>query len=62
MITGLTFDFVTYEIGVCPYCLAWAKRELLASWLSENDFCPVCRRELHLTDCPTVKYSPKKKR
>ncbi len=62
MITGLTFDFSTDEIVVCPYCSAWAKRELLASWLGENDFCPVCRRELHLSDCPTVQYSPKKKR
>ncbi len=61
MITGLTFDFVADEIVVCPYCSAWAKKELLASWLSENDFCPVCRRELHLADCPTVEYSPKKK-
>lgn len=62
MITGLTVDFITDEIVVCPYCSAWAKRELLASWLGENDFCPVCRRELYLADCPIVQYSPKMKR
>ena len=61
MVTGLKLDFITDDIIVCPYCSAWAKRELLASWLAENDFCPVCRRELHLQDCPTVEYSPKKK-
>ena len=62
MVTGLPLDFVTDDIIVCPYCSAWAKKELLASWLNENDFCPVCRRELHLKDCPTGVYSPKKLR
>ena len=62
MVTGLPLDFVTDEVIVCPYCSAWAKKELLASWLNENDFCPVCRRELYLKDCPTVVYSPKKLR
>ena len=61
MVTGLKLDFITDDIIVCPYCSAWAKRELLSSWLIENNFCPVCRRELHLEDCPTVVYSPKKK-
>jgi len=52
MVSGLEINFLMDEIVVCPFCSAWAKKELLFSWLSENDFCPVCRRELLMKDCP----------
>ncbi len=54
MVSGLTLDFFTDTIVVCLYCSTWAKKDLLDSWLSENDFCPVCRRELKVDDCPIV--------
>ena len=60
MVSGLRIDFLTDDVVVCPYCSAWAKKELLDSWLIENDFCPVCRRELTIKDCPEVQISIKK--
>ena len=60
MVSGLRIDFLTDDVVVCPYCSAWAKKELLDSWLIENDFCPVCRRELRIEDCPEVQISIKK--
>ncbi|HUT81020.1 MAG TPA: hypothetical protein VMZ29_07440 [Candidatus Bathyarchaeia archaeon] len=61
MVSGLQLDFFADEIVVCPYCSAWAKKDLLFSWLSENSFCPVCQRELHIEDCPIVQIAPSKK-
>ncbi len=61
MVSGLQLDFFADEIVVCPYCSAWAKKELLFSWLSENNFCPVCQRELHIKDCPIVQITASKK-
>jgi len=60
MVSGLAIDFFTDEVVVCPYCSAFAKKELLMSWLEENTFCPVCRRELRINDCPEVQISSKK--
>ncbi|MHA1212897.1 MAG: hypothetical protein ACTSSH_10595, partial [Candidatus Heimdallarchaeota archaeon] len=60
MVSGLELEFLMDEIVVCPFCSAWAKKDLLFSWLSENDFCPVCRRELHMKDCPLVQIGQEK--
>jgi hypothetical protein len=54
MITSLPLDFQVDDIVVCPYCSAWAKKELLANWLLEKNKCPVCQRELTIEDCPVV--------
>ncbi|MHA1772829.1 MAG: hypothetical protein ACTSXO_01720 [Candidatus Heimdallarchaeota archaeon] len=61
MISGLEIDFFADEVVACPYCSAFAKKALLATWLEENTFCPVCRRELRIADCPTVQISSNKK-
>jgi hypothetical protein len=59
MVTGLELDFNIDTIVVCPFCSAWAKKELLKSWLDEKSTCPVCQRELHIEDCPTVRINTK---
>ena len=54
MVSGLKLDFKNDTIVVCPFCSAWSKKELLATWLNDKQVCPVCRRKLLLDDCPTV--------
>ncbi|MCF2144577.1 MAG: hypothetical protein K9W42_12830 [Candidatus Heimdallarchaeota archaeon] len=61
MVSGLEIDFFVDEVVVCPYCSAFAKKALLATWLEDNSFCPVCRRELRIADCPIVQVSSGKK-
>ncbi|MFW9923956.1 MAG: hypothetical protein ACFFDW_11785 [Candidatus Thorarchaeota archaeon] len=55
MVSGLKLDFYKDNIVVCPYCSAWAKKELLTAWLNEKKTCPVCQRKLEIEDCPDVK-------
>ncbi|MBN1330557.1 MAG: hypothetical protein JXA54_13870 [Candidatus Heimdallarchaeota archaeon] len=61
MVSGLQLDFFADEIVVCPYCSAWAKKDLLSSWLNEKNSCPVCQRELDIEDCPLVQIASVKK-
>ncbi len=55
MISGLRVDFKRETIVTCPFCNAWAKKDLLAGWLKEKEQCPVCSRKLTIDDCPVVR-------
>ena len=55
MISGLKVDFKRDTIVTCPFCSAWAKKDLLAGWLKEKQKCPVCSRKLVIEDCPEVR-------
>jgi hypothetical protein len=55
MISGLKLDFKKETVVTCPFCNAWAKKDLLVGWLNEKQKCPVCSRKLTIDDCPEVK-------
>jgi len=55
MISGLKLDFKKETVVTCPFCNAWAKKDLLMGWLKEKEKCPVCSRKLTIDDCPEVK-------
>ncbi|MHA1125266.1 MAG: hypothetical protein ACTSO7_07190 [Candidatus Heimdallarchaeota archaeon] len=55
MISGLKIDFRKETIVTCPFCNAWAKKDLLIGWLKEKEQCPVCSRKLTIDDCPEVR-------
>ena len=61
MVSGLTIDFNIDEVVVCPYCSAFAKKDLITGWLSEKQKCPVCQRALKIADCPAVRFGTKGK-
>ncbi|NHJ85029.1 MAG: hypothetical protein FK734_06175 [Asgard group archaeon] len=60
MVSGLRLDFYQDIVVVCPYCSAFAKKDLLAAWLKEKNSCPVCQRELTIDDCPEVRLPTSK--
>jgi hypothetical protein len=55
MISGLKLDFKKETVVTCPFCNAWAKKDLLIGWLKEKEQCPVCSRKLTIDDCPIVR-------
>ncbi|MBN1330716.1 MAG: hypothetical protein JXA54_14680 [Candidatus Heimdallarchaeota archaeon] len=42
------------DLLVCPYCVSFAKADLLANWLEIKKNCPICNRLLRIEDCPIV--------
>jgi hypothetical protein len=38
----------------CPHCFGVAKADLLKAWLDKEDTCPLCRKNLRITDCPRI--------
>jgi hypothetical protein len=42
------------DLLVCPYCISFAKADLLNEWLKYNNRCPSCNRFLKIEDCPVV--------
>ncbi len=45
---------IDMDITICPFCGKMAKRTLLENWLQDNPFCPICRKDLIINDCPQV--------
>lgn len=57
MISGLILDFSMDEILACPFCGRMAEKNLLKDWLKDTPYCPVCKKNVEITDCPVVKIN-----
>ncbi|NHJ49557.1 MAG: hypothetical protein FK733_17335 [Asgard group archaeon] len=44
----------TADLLVCPYCISFAKSNLLEEWLKYKNRCPSCNRFLKIEDCAVV--------
>ena len=53
MISKTKIDSST-DLVVCPYCISFAKSDLLKEWLEYKSRCPSCNRHLKIEDCPIV--------